>query len=152
MSQSSNAGDSHNLNRFVEAQEDDYEQALAEVKSGRKHSHWIWYVFPQFDGLGSSPMSQKYSIKSVAEAEAYLSHPTLGPRLIAIATAALGVEGRSAYEIFGSPDDMKLKSCATLFASVSPNGSVFEQILDKFFQGDRDLKTLSLLGVADKGK
>jgi len=152
MSQSSNAGDSHNLNRFVEAQEDDYEQALAEVKSGRKHSHWIWYIFPQFDGLGSSPMSQKYSIKSVAEAEAYLSHPTLGPRLIAIATAALSVEGRSAYKVFGYLDDIKLKSCATLFAHVSPDGSVFEQILDKFFQSDRDLKTLRLLGVADKGK
>jgi len=152
MSQSSNAGDPHNLNRFVEAQKVNYEQALAEVKSGRKQSHWMWYVFPQFDGLGSSQPSQKYSIKSVAEAKAYLSHPTLGSRLIAIAAAALSVEGRSAYEIFGSPDDMKLKSCATLFASVSPNGSVFEQILDKFFQGDRDLKTLSLLGVADKGK
>jgi len=152
MSQSSNAGDPHNLNRFVEAQKVNYEQALAEVKSGRKQSHWMWYVFPQFDGLGFTPKSQKYSIKSVAEAKAYLSHPTLGSRLVAIATAALSVEGRSADEIFESPDDMKLKSCATLFAHVSPDGSVFEQILDKFFQGDRDLKTLSLLGVADKGK
>jgi len=152
MSQSSNAGDPHNLNRFVKEQKVDYEQALAEVKSGRKHSHWMWYVFPQFDGLGFSLMSQKYSIKSVAEAKAYLSHPTLGSRLVAIATAALSVEGRSADEIFGSPDDMKLKSCATLFAHVSPDGSVFEQILDKFFQGDRDLETLRLLGVADKGK
>ena len=113
MSQSSNAGDPHNLNRFVKAQKVDYEQALAEVKSGRKQSHWMWYVFPQFDGLGSSQSSQKYSIKSVAEAKAYLSHPTLGSRLIAIATAALSVEGRSAYKIFESPDDMKLKSCAT---------------------------------------
>jgi len=152
MSQSSNAGDPYNLNRFVEAQKVNYEQALAEVKSGRKHLHWMWYVFPQFDGLGFSQPSQQYSIKSVAEAKAYLSHPTLGSRLVAIATAALSVEGRSADEIFESPDDMKLKSCATLFAHVSPDGSVFEQILDKFFQGDRDLKTLSLLGVADKGK
>ena len=152
MSQSSNAGDPHNLNRFVEAQKVDYEQALAEVKSGRKHSHWMWYIFPQFDGLGSTSTSQQYSIKSVAEAKAYLSHPVLAPRLIAIATAALSVEGRSAYKVFGYLDDIKLKSCATLFAHVSPDGSVFEQILDKFFQGDRDLKTLSLLGVADKGK
>jgi len=152
MSQSSNAGDPHNLNRFVEAQKVNYEQALAEVKSGRKRLHWMWYVFPQFDGLGFSQPSQQYSIKSVAEAKAYLSHPVLAPRLVAIATAALSVEGKSADEIFESPDDMKLKSCATLFASVSPDGSVFEQILDKFFQGDRDLKTLSLLGVADKGK
>jgi len=152
MSQSSNAGDPHNLNRFVEAQKVDYEQALAEVKSGRKHSHWMWYIFPQFDGLGSTSTSQQYSIKSVAEAKAYLSHPVLAPRLVAIATAALSVEGRSAYKVFGYLDDIKLKSCATLFAHVSPDGSVFEQILDKFFQGDRDLKTLSLLGVADKGK
>jgi len=152
MSQSSNAGDPHNLNRFVEAQKVNYEQALAEVKSGRKRLHWMWYVFPQFDGLGFSQPSQQYSIKSVAEAKAYLSHPVLAPRLVAIAIAALSVEGKSADEIFESPDDMKLKSCATLFASVSPDGSVFEQILDKFFQGDRDLKTLSLLGVADKGK
>ena len=152
MSQSSNAGDPHNLNRFVEAQKVNYEQALAEVKSGRKRLHWMWYIFPQFDGLGSTSTSQQYSIKSVAEAKAYLSHPVLAPRLVAIATAALSVEGKSADEIFESPDDMKLKSCATLFASVSPDGSVFEQILDKFFQGDRDLETLRLLGVADKGK
>ena len=150
MSQSSNAGDPHNLNRFVEAQKVNYEQALAEVKSGRKRLHWMWYIFPQFDGLADSLKSQKYSIKSVAEAEAYLNHPVLAPRLTAIAIAALSVEGKSAHEIFGSPDDMKLQSCATLFAHVSPVGSVFEQILDKFFQGERDPDTLSLLGVASE--
>ncbi|MBD2097073.1 DUF1810 domain-containing protein [Trichocoleus sp. FACHB-591] len=142
---SENAGDPYDLNRFVQAQERDYERALSEVKNGRKRSHWMWYIFPQFDGLGFSATSKRYAIKSVAEAKAYLSHPTLGPRLIACAEAALSVEGRSVYEIFGSPDDMKLKSCATLFAYVSPEGSVFEQVLNKFFHGDRDQKTLDLL-------
>ena len=119
---SDGAGDPHNLSRFVEAQEQDYDQALSEIRRGRKQSHWMWYIFPQFDGLGFSATSRRYSIKSLAEAEAYLRHPVLGPRLIECAEAALGVEGRSAFEIFGSPDDMKLRSCATLFASVSPAG------------------------------
>ncbi len=149
MSQVSNTVDPHDLNRFVQAQENDYERALSEVKSGRKRSHWMWYIFPQFDGLAFSSTSKRYAIKNVAEAKAYLSHPILGPRLIQCAEAALSVEGRSAYEIFGSPDDLKLKSCATLFAFVSPPGSVFEQLLDKFFQGDRDRKTLDLLDVTD---
>jgi uncharacterized protein (DUF1810 family) len=140
--------DPHNLNRFVLAQEDDYAQALAEIRSGRKRSHWIWYIFPQFEGLGFSSMSRQYSIKSVAEAEAYLKHPTLGPRLRECCEAALSVEGRSAYEIFGSPDDMKLRSCATLFASVSPAGSVFDRLLEKYFQGGRDDRTLRLMGAA----
>src|SRR6478672_9426657 len=100
---SGGGGDPHNLKRFVEAQEDDYAQALAEIQSGRKRSHWMWYVFPQFEGLGQSSTSQMYSIKSVAEAEAYLSHPTLGPRLRECCEAALSVEGRSAHDIFGSP-------------------------------------------------
>src|SRR4051812_36566351 len=142
------AGDPHNLSRFVQAQEDDYERALAELRGGRKRSHWMWYIFPQFDGLGFSATSRRYSIKSVAEAEAYLRHPVLGPRLIECAEAVLGVKGRSAFEIFGSPDDMKLRSCATLFASVSPPGSVFDRLLGKYFQGDRDSKTLALLGAA----
>jgi uncharacterized protein (DUF1810 family) len=144
----SDAGDVHNLNRFVEAQEDDYEQALAEIRSGRKQSHWMWYMFPQFDGLGVSSTSKRYSIKSMAEAEAYLAHPVLGPRLLECAEAVLGVDGRSAFEIFGSPDDMKLRSCATLFACVSPKGSVFERLLGKYFEGERDSKTLRLLGTA----
>jgi uncharacterized protein (DUF1810 family) len=138
--------DPHDLARFVEAQARDYNQALAEIKAGRKRSHWIWYVFPQIDGLGFSSMSRRYAIKSVDEARAYLAHPVLGPRLVEICDAALAVEGKSAYEIFGSPDDMKLKSCATLFASVSPPESVFERLLDKYFQGERDGKTLELIG------
>jgi uncharacterized protein (DUF1810 family) len=139
------AGDSYDLARFVEAQEHDYGQALSEIRSGQKRSHWMWYIFPQLDGLGFSPASRRYSIKSVAEAEAYLRHPILGPRLLEIARAALGVESRSALEVFGSPDDMKLRSSATLFASVSPAGSVFGQLLDRYFGGEPDDKTLRLL-------
>jgi uncharacterized protein (DUF1810 family) len=146
--QPGDAGDPHNLSRFVQAQEDVYEQALDEIHSGRKRSHWMWYIFPQVAGLGFSPTSQRYAIQSLAEAEAYLAHPVLGPRLVECAEAALGVEGRSAHEIFGSPDDMKLKSCATLFACITPAGSVFDRLLDRYFQGQRDGKTLRLLGVA----
>src|SRR5262245_66336781 len=143
-----NAGDPHDLGRFVQAQEGAYERALAEIRSGRKRSHWMWYIFPQFEGLGSSPTSQRYAIKSVAEAREYLRHPVLGPRLLACCEAALGIEGRTAHEIFGSPDDMKLRSCATLFARVSPSGSVFERLLDKYYQGARDDRTLRLMDAA----
>ncbi len=142
------ASDPHDLDRFVRAQEGDYPRALAEVRGGRKRSHWMWYVFPQIDGLGFSSMSRRYGIKGVAEAEAYLTHPVLGPRLVECCEAAVGVEGRSAAEVFGSPDDMKLRSCATLFAAVSPPGSVFERLLVKFFQGARDEATLRLMGRA----
>jgi uncharacterized protein (DUF1810 family) len=146
------AADPHDLSRFVQAQEGDYERALAEITSGRKRSHWMWYIFPQLDGLGSSPTARQYAIKSRAEAGAYLNHPVLGPRLIACAEAALGVEGRSALEIFGFPDDMKLRSCVTLFAQVSPAGSVFHRLLDKYFRGLPDDKTLRLLGISPEGK
>src|SRR5262249_13660731 len=128
---SNGTGDLHNLSRFVQAQEGIYSQALAEIRSGRKRTHWMWYIFPQFEGLGSSPTARQYAIKTLAEAEAYLRHPVLGPRLIESAEAALGVEDRSAAEIFGFPDDLKLRSSATLFARVSPSGSVFEQLLEK---------------------
>ena len=142
------AVDPYDLARFVEAQEHDYVQALSEIRRGRKRSHWMWYIFPQFDGLGFSSASRRYSIKSVAESEAYLRHPVLGPRLVESARATLGVEGRSALEVFGSPDDMKLRSSAMLFASVSPAGSVFEQVLDRYFGGEPDGKTLQLLRQA----
>src|SRR6476620_2362616 len=121
--------DPFDLSRFVAAQKTDYTQALAEIRAGRKRSHWMWFVFPQIEGLGHSSMSRRYAIKSVAEARAYLEHRVLGPRLLECCEAALGVEGRSAHEIFGSPDDMKLRSCGTLFASVSPPGSVFHRLL-----------------------
>ena len=143
--------DPYNLDRFVQAQKDDYDRALSEINSGRKRSHWMWYIFPQFDGLGFSSASKRYSIKSVAEANAYLGHPVLGPRLALCCEVVICVLGRSAHEIFGSPDDMKLQSCATLFASVSSPRSVFHRLLDQYFQGNHDRKTLGLLGMASKG-
>jgi uncharacterized protein (DUF1810 family) len=145
------SSDPHDLNRFVRAQESDYARALEEIQWGQKRSHWMWYIFPQFDGLGQSSTSKKYSIKSVAEAKAYLAHPVLGPRLIECCEAALKIDGRSAHTIFGSPDDLKLKSCATLFAQVSPRGSVFDRLLDKYFEGDRDQQTLLLIGAGIDG-
>ena len=141
----SSTADPYDLARFVLAQERDYEQALSEIRSGRKRSHWMWYIFPQFHGLGFSVTSRQYAIRSVAEAEAYLHHPVLGPRLMESCQAAADVEGRSALEVFGSPDDLKLRSCATLFACISPAGSVFEGLLDRYFGGERDDKTLRLL-------
>jgi uncharacterized protein (DUF1810 family) len=142
------ADDPHDLARFVSAQADDYATALAEVRAGRKRSHWMWYVFPQFAGLGFSATSQRYAIRSEAEARAYLAHPALGPRLAECCEAALAVEGRSATDIFGSPDDVKLRSSATLFAAVSPPGSVFERVLAKFFDGERDPATVRLMAAA----
>lgn len=145
MSEPSKAADPLMLNRFLTAQEADYNQALAEIKAGRKRSHWMWYIFPQLDGLGFSSTSKFYAIKSREEAQAYLAHPILGLRLHEIAEAVLNVEGRTAGAIFGSPDDQKLKSCATLFAAVSRAGSVFERVLEKYYRGERDEKTLELL-------
>ena len=138
--------DPYGLSRFIEAQDADYEQALAEIRSGRKRSHWMWYVFPQFTGLGSSPTSMHYAIKSRDEAEAYLSHPIIGRRLVECAEAVLQIRDRSAFEVFGSPDDMKLRSSATLFASVSAEGSVFHRLIDQYFDGRRDDRTIELMG------
>src|SRR5262245_29355689 len=124
--------DPYGLTRFVGAQEGVHEQALVEIRAGRKRSHWMWYVFPQFTGLGSSATALHYAIGSAAEARAYLAHPILGSRLMECAEAVLQITDRSALDIFGSPDDMKLRSSATLFGSVSPDGSVFHQIIDKY--------------------
>ena len=133
----------------MRAQERKYATALAEIRSGRKRSHWMWYVFPQIAGLGYSETSRRYAIRDTAEARAYLAHPLLGPRLIECFEAALSVEGRTAHEIFGSPDELKFRSCATLFARVTPPGSVFERALEKYFDGQPDPRTLELLaGVA----
>ena len=144
--------DAYNLARFVRAQETVYAQVLSEIRSGKKRTHWMWYIFPQVEGLAFSATSQRYAIKSVAEAKAYLDHPILGPRLLECAEAVLQVDGRSAVEIFGSPDDLKLRSCATLFASVSPPDSVFDRLLRKYYRGGRDGKTLQLLGIAPEGE
>lgn len=140
------APDPYDLARFVDAQAGDYDRALGEIASGRKRSHWMWYIFPQLRGLGTSSMAQRYAIRSAAEAEAYLRHPVLGPRLQACAEAAVGVPERSAREVFGAPDDLKLRSSATLFAQVSPAGSVFHRLLDRYFDGAPDRATLDLLG------
>jgi uncharacterized protein (DUF1810 family) len=139
--------DPHNLERFVRAQSPDYDRALSELRDGRKRSHWMWYIFPQLEGLGRSSMSQRYSIKSAAEALAYLSHPILGPRLRECVTAVSSVVGHSALEIFGSPDDLKLHSSVTLFAQVSDD-AVFRQLLQKYFDGRPDDETLQLLRTA----
>lgn len=139
--------DTYDLGRFIEAQQGCYEQALREIRAGEKRSHWMWFVFPQVYGLGFTPTSKRYAIRSLEEAKAYLVHPVLGPRLIECAEAALAVPGRSANAIFGSPDDWKLRSSATLFALVSPGGSVFHRLLDKYFDGEPDPKTLSLLAL-----
>ena len=144
---SRNMDDPYNLSRFVRAQENDYDQALSEIMNGRKCTHWMWYIFPQIDGLAFSSNSKHYSIKSAEEAKAYLGHPILGPRLLECAEAVIRVEGRSATEIFGSPDDLKLNSCATLFACILPSGSVFDRLLEKYYGGRRDSKTLHILGI-----
>lgn len=122
------SADPLDLARFVIAQENVYPFALTEIRNGYKVSHWMWFIFPQFAGLGSSVMAQEFAIKSLAEAEAYLAHPVLGPRLVECCEAALAVEGKSAFAIFGTPDDVKLRSCVTLFDAVSPNG-VFARVL-----------------------
>lgn len=137
--------DPHKLQRFIDAQETDYRSALAEIAAGLKRSHWMWYVFPQYDGLGFSSTSKHYAIKSPAEAAAYLDHPILGHRLLECVVALLSIKGRSAYQIFESPDDVKLKSSMTLFAHVSTGGSMFEQVLDQYFGGQRDGNTLELI-------
>lgn len=133
------------LGRFVEAQDKVYDNVLSELRSGRKTSHWMWFAFPQFAGLGASEASRVYAIKSIGEAHAYLQHPILGPRLIECSEAVLSIRGRSARDIFGSPDDMKLKSCMTLFASISSGGSVFDRVLDHYYASERDSRTLRLL-------
>ncbi len=137
--------DEFNLMRFLKAQESRYEQALIEIQQGKKSSHWMWYIFPQFRGLGFSQLSILYAIKSLPEAKAYLSHPILGPRLFEAVQAVLGIKGKSAFEIFGSPDDLKLKSCATLFESISPKDLAFLKLLEQFYDGSFDSKTLEVL-------
>jgi uncharacterized protein (DUF1810 family) len=139
------ADNRYSLDRFVQAQEEDYGLALSEIRAGQKESHWMWYIFPQYRGLGFSSTSQRYAIQNLDEARAYLAHPLLGPRLLECCEAVLAVEGRSAQEIFGTPDDLKLRSCATLFAAIAPAHSVFVQLLHRFYQGQGDEKTLRLI-------
>ncbi|EKD34052.1 MAG: protein of unknown function DUF1810 [uncultured bacterium] len=144
------ANDPFDLARFTSAQEGIYDRVLAELQNGRKRSHWMWFIFPQIDGLGHSATAKRYAIKSREEARGYLAHPILGARLMECAETVLAIEGRSASEIFGYPDDVKLRSSMTLYASITEPGSVFGLILDKFFSGRRDQKTLHFLATMHK--
>jgi uncharacterized protein (DUF1810 family) len=134
--------DPYDLQRFVKAQDVNFESARDELRRGRKTSHWMWYVFPQIEGLGHSPTSEKFAIKSKAEALAYLAHPVLGPRLIDCTRIVNSLEGLSAHQIFRSPDDMKFRSSMTLFHEVSPGTGVFKEALGKYFGGNVDPRTL----------
>ncbi|MNS62018.1 hypothetical protein D3C72_950640 [compost metagenome] len=137
--------DPFDLQRFVDAQAPVYEQVLRELQAGRKRSHWSWFIFPQLRGLGSSPMATRYAIGSLAEAQAYLAHPVLGPRLEACVALVNQVEGRSAEAILGPPDDLKFRSCVTLFSQAAPDRRVFQDALDKYFAGAPDPRTLERL-------
>jgi uncharacterized protein (DUF1810 family) len=145
MANETGADDRFDLNRFVQAQEQVYPQALSEIKRGHKRSHWMWFIFPQIDGLGSSSTAKFYAIKSKDEAKAYLNHPLLGRRLVECAEVLLKLQGKSAEEIFGYPDDLKLRSSVTLFASVSEPGSVFSRVLDQYYGSQPDARTRELL-------
>jgi uncharacterized protein (DUF1810 family) len=137
--------DPHQLGRFLDAQAPIYEQVLAELREGRKRSHWIWFVFPQLAGLGSSAMAQLYAIATLEEAKAYLAHPVLGARLRECARLVLAVQERSIHDIFGSPDDLKFHSSMTLFHRADDSEPVFGQCLRKYFAGREDPQTLALL-------
>ena len=134
------------LTRFLTAQESAYPTALAEIKNGRKRSHWMWFIFPQIQGLGFSETSRYYAIRDAAEAQAYLRHPVLGGRLVEICEALRGLPSHDATAVLGSPDDLKLRSCLTLFAALPGASPVFQAVLGKFFNGAADEKTRRLLG------
>lgn len=133
------------LQRFLDAHLRDFPAALAEIKGGRKLSHWMWYIFPQIAGLGTTEISAYYSIQNLEEAKAYLEEPLLRSHLLEISEALLALESNDANKIFGFPDDMKLKSSMTLFSEANPDIAVFQKVLDKFFNGIKDQKTIDLL-------
>jgi len=135
----------YNLQRFIEAQDPIFQQVLSELRAGRKRSHWMWFIFPQVRGLGRSPTAIEYAISCLDEARAYLAHPVLGPRLRECTQLVILVENRSVAQIFGSPDDMKFRSCMTLFAQASPEDTTFVRALQKFFRGVPDELTLDRL-------
>lgn len=141
------ADDPFDLNRFLQAQESVYAQALAELRAGRKTSHWMWYVFPQIDGLGRSPPARHYAIKGLAEARAYLGHPVLGDRLRECTRAMLAHKGLTAHEILGDPDDLKFCSSMTLFEHAADDKDLFGQAIDIYYAGRRDAMSLMILGV-----
>lgn len=133
--------------RFVAAQKRDYDRALAEIRAGRKRSHWMWYIFPQLKELGYSFNAKFYGINGPDEARAYLAHPVLGPRLIEISEALLELDGSDPEAVMGQVDALKLRSCMTLFACVSGDGSVFRRVIDKYYGGEPDKETLALIGM-----
>ena len=137
--------DPYDLQRFVDAQDPVLDRVRAELGRGRKTSHWMWFVFPQIAGLGSSPTAREFAISSLDEARAYLGHPVLGPRLVECAELVAAIEGRSAEQVFGYPDDLKLRSSMTLFARAAPDTTVFAEVLDRFFDGEPDPRTLERL-------
>lgn len=137
--------ENYHLQRFLEAQETDYKRALSEIREGEKRSHWMWYVFPQVQGLGHSKISKTYAIKDIREGEAFLHHPLLGNRLMEICEALLKLKSNDATKIMGTPDDLKLKSSMTLFSSLQNTHPVFQAVLDKFFKGEKDQKTLQII-------
>jgi uncharacterized protein (DUF1810 family) len=137
----------YDLERFLEAQETQFEDALQELKNGRKRSHWMWYMFPQISGLGFSSTSMYYGIKDLAEAQAYFNHQVLGKRLLALVEVVLKQPENNATAIFGSPDDVKLKSSMTLFAALPESNPAFKQVLEKYFNGQDDEKTLKLIAA-----
>ena len=139
--------DSYNLGRFTEAQDRVLAAVRAELHLGRKRTHWMWFIFPQLAGLGSSPMAQLYALSGIAEARAYLAHPLLGARLQECTSLVNAVRGSTALEVFGSPDHLKFRSCMTLFARTAGAGSVFNVALTRYFDGEPDPLTLSLLGA-----
>ena len=146
MADSFGMDDPHDLARFVQAQAPVYDMALGELQAGAKRSHWMWFILPQLAGLGTSPTARRYALADAAEARAYFDHPILGDRLRACVAATLAVPDRSAHAIFGSPDDLKFRSCLTLFAAVAPEEPVFARALDRFFGGVPDPRTTELLG------
>jgi len=139
--------DAYNLDRFLTAQQPVYAEVLAELRAGRKRTHWMWFVFPQLQGLGTSPMAQRYGIASLNEARAYLAHPVLGARLRECCALMLQVPQRSALEILGSPDDLKFRSCVTLFGLAAPQVDLFRRCLDRFHGGQPDPRTVALCGT-----
>ena len=144
--------DPFHLNRFVEAQDRVYKTVVAELTAGQKRTHWMWFIFPQIDGLGHSPMAKRYAIKNIDEARSYLIHPVLGPRLVECAQRLLDLKGRSLWDIFGDPDDMKLVSCMTLFAQAAGPDSVFVRVLNRYGCAKQDLRTLQILKELDQAK
>lgn len=140
-----NLDDTFDLDRFVSAQENVYQTALEEIGNGRKQGHWMWFIFPQITGLGSTEISRLYAIKSREEAVAYLEHPVLGPRLREISEVLLTQDDKSATEILGTPDDLKLRSSMTLFKSVSTENDVFLNVLDRYYGGEEDPQTFRIL-------